>query len=314
MRGAWLVGLVLSGAALAGEPQAEAHVEALPPAPAYDPARVALGKRLFHDPLLSQDRSISCASCHPIDRGGADQRQLSPGVGGKLTGTNTPTIFNVGLNFRQFWGGLVETVEEVSDRVIPGTMQLPWDTLLERLRAEPGYVRAFAGLYGGVSRDAVNSALAEYQRAAVPRDAPFDRWLKGDAQALPPLAQAGWRLFRDYGCVSCHQGRGIGGNMFQRFGVMRDYFKQRGNVAKPDWGHFNATGLEKDRFLFKVPSLRNVARTAPYFHDGTALTLDMAIETMGEYQLGRPLTGVEVKSLAAFLESLTGQVPEVAKP
>lgn len=295
-------------------PPADTFVLPLPPAPPFDAARVALGKRLFHDPQLSQDRSLTCATCHPIDKGGTDHRQVSPSLKGGYTATNTPTIYNVALNFRQFWGGLVETLEEVSDRVIPRTMGLPWDELLARLSQDATYVRDFATAFGGITRDAVNQALADYQRALVPRNAPFDRYLTGDSKALSADAQEGWRLFRDYGCVSCHQGRGVGGNMLQRFGVMGDYFKQRGNVAEADWGHFNATRREKDRFTFKVPSLRNVARSAPYFHDGTAVTLDMAIETMGEFQLGRPLTAAEVKALGAFLESLTGEVPEVARP
>lgn len=306
MKALW-VALALLGAA------PYSQVEPLPAPAALDPAKVALGKRLFSDTLLSGDRSMSCATCHPLDQGGADHKQFSTKVGGKPMAVNTPTVFNVGLNFKQFWGGRVETIEEVSDIVIAGTMATPWDTVLERLRADPTYARDFAAAFGGLSREAVNAALADFQRALIPRDSPFDRYLKGDGLALSPLALQGWRLFQDYGCISCHQGRAIGGNMFQRFGVMGDYFKQRGNIVEADWGHFNASKKEKDRFLFKVPSLRNVAQTAPYFHDGTALTLEMAIETMGEYQLGRPLEGVEIKALGAFLESLTGQLPEAAK-
>lgn len=306
MKALWLAFALMSAAP-------DSHVEPLPAPPALDPARVALGKRLFHDKQLSGDRSMSCATCHPLDQGGADHKQYSTKVGGKAMPVNTPTVFNVGLNFKQFWGGRVETIEEVSDAVIAGTMATPWDQLLERLRADASYVQQFATAYGGLSREAVNAALADFQRALIPRDAPFDRYLKGDEKALSPLAQQGWRLFRDYGCVSCHQGKAIGGNMLQRFGVMGDYFKQRGSVTEADWGHFNISKKDKDRFIFKVPSLRNVAQTAPYFHDGTALTLDMAVETMGEFQLGRPLTGIEIKALVAFLESLTGQLPEAAK-
>jgi cytochrome c peroxidase len=299
----------------------ERGLEPISPLPTevdLDPRRVALGERLFADPVVSGDGRISCIGCHPLRHGGADGLPLSerPGRGpGKL---NTPTIFNVSYSWRLNWTAKFDALEEQLDGPMknPDIMGTDWAKLLERLRARSDYVRRFAQTYDdGLTEGNCRDALASYERSLVTPNAKFDRFLRGEA-TLEPDEAAGWRVFREYGCVSCHQGINIGGNMLQRFGVMRDPFLRqpdmqlflgRTETREADLGRFGVTHDAEDRFVFRVPSLRNVALTAPYFHDGSATTLEDAITVMGEVQLGRELGPDRVRALAAFLESLTGE-------
>jgi cytochrome c peroxidase len=284
-------------------------IQALPGVGDLDPGKVALGERLFADPALSADGTIACASCHSLATGGVDNRKASIGVGGAVGVINAPTVFNAALNFAQFWNGRAATLEEQAGGPLtaPAEMGSTWPAIVATLRSDPSYVTAFAAAYpDGVTEAAVRDALATFERSLLTPDAPFDRYLRGDAAAITPRARAGYRHFVELGCVACHQGAGVGGNMYQRFGVMGDYFADRGDPTEVDLGRFLVTGDEADEHVFKVPSLRNVARTAPYFHDGTAQTLDDAVHTMAEYQLGRELTDDEVLDIVAFLESLTG--------
>jgi cytochrome c peroxidase len=281
------------------------------PAPA-DPARVALGKDLFHDPRLSGDQSVSCASCHVIAEGGDDGRARSVGAGGQLSRVNAPTVLNAALHFRQFWDGRVATLEAQVDGPLLATdeMASSWETALERLRADPVYVARFERLYSTPpSREAVRDALATYERALL-TPGPIDRFLRGEEDALSAGQRRGYALFSRYGCVSCHQGAGVGGNMYQRLGIFGDYFADRGGpVTQADLGRFQVTGVEADRHVFKVPGLRNVAQTAPYFHDGSTATLEDAVRTMARYQLGRELPEADLRDLVDFLGSLSGPVP-----
>lgn len=273
------------------------------------PMRVALGERLFHDPILSRDRNISCASCHDLGRGGSDRRARSEGVGGALGPINSPTVFNTVFNFAQFWDGRAATLEAQIAGPLhdPLEMASSWAQALERLQADPAYRRAFAAAYEqGISRETLTDALASFERSLVTPDAPFDRYLRGDTAAIAPEAIEGYARFKSYGCTSCHQGVNVGGNLFQRFGVMGDYFADRGDIARGDLGRFNVTGRAEDRHVFKVPGLRNVSATAPYFHDGSAATLEDAVAVMGRYQLGRELDGEDRRLIAAFLRTLSG--------
>jgi len=290
-------------------------LEALPETPAIDSKLVALGKKLFDDPRLSADGKVSCASCHDLARGGDDGRPRSIGIDGKMGSVNAPTVFNASLNFVQFWDGRAKTLEEQVDGPLshPSEMGSTWTDAVEKLRRDPAYRASFGELYpDGVTPDNVRKSIAGFERTLLTQGAPFDRWLGGDENALSAEQKAGYELFKAVGCIACHQGRNAGGNMFQRFGVLRDYFKDRGNVTEADSGRFNVTKNPADRFVFRVPSLRNVEHTAPYFHDGSAETLGEAVQVMARYQLGRKLSDDQVSWLVEFLKSLSGEVPKTA--
>jgi cytochrome c peroxidase len=298
-------------AAIAPKAASREPLEALPPVVPLDPKIVALGRRLFHERRLSADGSVSCASCHDLAKGGVDGKERSVGVGGKLGLVNAPSVYNAALNFVQFWDGRAATLEEQIG--FPVTNPLEMDTSFERvvafLKADPEYAAAFAAAFpGGVNEANVRRAIADFERTLLTRGSPFDRFLAGDEHALTPEARAGYETFKSVGCVACHQGRNVGGNMFQRFGVLGDYFKDRGHVTEADYGRYNVTHNEADRFVFRVPSLRNVERTAPYFHDGSATTLTQAVQVMAHYQLGRKLADDQVSAIVAFLKSLSGEL------
>lgn len=282
---------------------------ALPEVPALDARRVALGKRLFDDAALSSDGKVSCATCHDLARGGDDGKARSPGVNGKLGGVNAPTVFNASLNFVQFWDGRAASLEEQVGGPItnPLEMAMTWPRVLAVLKANPSYTAEFGAAFpDGVTEPNVRTAIADFERTLVTTGSRFDRFLSGDQTALDAQARTGYETFKSVGCIACHQGSNVGGNMFQRFGVLGDYFKDRGNVTEADYGRYNVTRAESDRFVFRVPSLRNVEHTAPYFHDGSAETLTQAIQVMARYQLGRKLGDEQVASIIAFLKSLSG--------
>lgn len=284
-------------------------IQPVPGLPLLDPAQLALGERLFNDKGLSKDGTVACATCHLLQNGGVDRQKSSTGVGGAIGPINAPTVFNSSLNFSQFWNGRSETLEDQAGGPLTAAAEMgnTWPALLEGLRGDPSYVAEFQKAYpDGIAEANVRHAIATFERSLLTPDAPFDRYLRGDPKALSELALAGYQDFVDYGCIACHQGAGVGGNMYQKFGVMGDYFADRGNITEADQGRFLVTAQEADRHVFKVPSLRNVEKTAPYFHDGSAATLEDAIGVMARYQLGRKLEGGDVAELAAFLRSLTG--------
>ena len=282
----------------------------LPPPPDLDPQRVERGRRLFNDPRLSVDNSRSCTSCHRLDLGGTDRQPRSPGIKGQFTRVNAPSVFNAALNFRQFWDGRAETLEEQIDGVLQSPIEMGnnWEGLLQTLDQAPEYRQAFAQLYPDALTAAnVRNALATYERTLLSRNSRFDQYLLGNTDILSLDEKYGYQRFKDYGCIACHQGVNIGGNMFQKFGVMGDYFGARGSPTDADLGRFLVTGDEQDRNVFKVPSLRNVAVTAPYFHDGSAQTLEQAVEVMFKYQLGRPPNPLDTSLIVKFLKTLTGE-------
>ncbi len=282
-------------------------VSPLPPLPELDPGRVALGRRLFHDPRLSESGATSCATCHELASGGADGRRYSLRASGAPAPVNTPTVLNAALHFRWSWNGRAGTLEE--QVAIAGHEELGLEpaAMAARIAEDAIYRAAFQETYGRpADPEAVIDALVVFQRSLL-TPSRFDRYLAGDERALTEAEREGYTLFKNLGCAACHQGVGVGGNMFQRFGVLGDYFADRGDPTEADLGRFAVTGREEDRHVFKVPSLRNVALTAPYFHDGSTATLDEAIRVMARYQLGRDLADEEVEGLAAFLGTLTGE-------
>lgn len=271
--------------------------------------KVSLGERLFHETRLSGDNSISCASCHVLDSGGVDGLPHSFGVNDIEGDINTPTVFNSGLNYSQFWDGRAATLEEQINGPIsnPKEMASNWPEVISRLKADQGYAASFAAIYeNGINADNIRDAIATFERSLNAVDSRFDQYLRGDDQAITDDERKGYELFKSYGCVACHQGQNVGGNMFQKLGIMGDYFADRGNETEADLGRFNVTRDKMDRHVFKVPSLRLSVLTAPYLHDGSAETLQAAIEVMAEYQLGRNIPDQDTGLIIKFLHALTG--------
>ena len=279
--------------------------------PNPDRAEVLLGKQLFHSTALSADGTISCASCHRIADGGDDGMPQSVGINAQRGTVNAPTVLNSRFNFAQFWDGRAASLEAQVEGPIhnPLEMGTNWHDVIERLSRDPAMVASFAEVYAQpISEQTITAAIVAYERELVTTGSPFDRYLAGEATAISQHAKDGYRLFKTMGCISCHQGKNLGGNMYQKFGIVGNYFKDRGAVKEADYGVYNLPGMEQDRFKFKVPSLRNVSETAPYFHDGSVQQLEEAVRIMARYQLGRPISQPQVEKLTAFLVTLTGQV------
>ena len=283
-------------------------IEPLPRSVAVDAAKAMLGKQLFHDSRLSRNDTISCASCHDVSNWGVDSSSSSTGFSGQVGSRNAPTVFNAVFNFRQFWDGRAATLSAQAAGPVVDPIEMgmeSWDAVVEKLRAVPEYRTAFEQVYGDdITAEAIRDAIAEYEKTLITADSPFDRYLRGDEKAITPQQLRGYRLFKGYGCVSCHQGRNVGGNMFQKFGVLKDINLRK--AAQVDFGRFNVTGNEWDKHVFKVPSLRLATKTAPYFHDGSVATLEEAVRIMVEFQLGRPVPARDQQDIIAFLESLVG--------
>ncbi len=272
--------------------------------------RARLGERLFHDTRFSADNSVSCASCHDVaGAGGADRVALSKGVNGTEGKVNAPSVINASHNFRQFWDGRAESLEHQIGFVVenPDELASNWDEVMRKLRQDAALLEAFGQAYAdGLSRANIENAIASYQMT-LPSASRFDDYLLGNEDAISADELEGYNRFKSYGCIACHQGVNAGGNMYQKFGVFGDYFQDRGNIGEGDYGRFNVTGKEADRFVFKVPSLRNVALTAPYFHDGSAQTLEQAVDVMFMYQLGRSAPDEDKRLIVEFLKTLTGK-------
>jgi len=276
-----------------------------------DPARARIGRQLFNDASLSANGTVSCASCHQIARGGGDSRTHSVGFNGQATAVNAPTVLNAALNFVQFWNGRAGTLETQINDVLqnPVEMGSTWEHVVAQVARNAQYEKAFSAAYKtGVTKANIQNAIATYERTLITANSRFDQYLRGDLNAISEGEKAGYAKFKQYGCIACHQGINVGGNMFQKFGVMGDYFAQRGNLTEADLGRFLVTGEDSDKHVFKVPSLRNVALTAPYFHDGSAATLDEAVDVMFKYQLGRPASKEDKAAIVLFLNTLTGEV------
>jgi len=275
-----------------------------------DPQKVALGEKLFHDPVLSGDGTVSCASCHDLATGGVDRKVRSTGVKSRVGRINTPTVFNTGFHSKLFWDGRSNSLEAQIDGPLLATdeMASSWPQVIANLERSVSYRDEFGALYAaGITEDTVKDAIATFERSLYTPNARFDRYLRGDEGAITAEEAAGYQLFKTYGCVKCHQGMTVGGNHFDTFGVIGDYFTDRGHLTKEDFGRFNVTGDEEDRFKFKVCSLRNVVLTPPYFHDGSAATLEEAVRIMARYQLGRRVSEVDVRLIVKFLGTLTGE-------
>ena len=288
------------------------------PGNAASAAKVALGKMLYFDPRLSASHTISCNSCHSIGLGGADAEPTSLGHRWQHGGRNAPTVFNAVFNTAQFWDGRAKDLEEQAGgpMVNPLEMASPPAHVAEQLKGIPGYRDAFAKAFPGesdpISLANAQKAIAVFEATLITPNAPFDLFLKGDANALSATQKQGLALFIDKGCASCHNGVNVGGGMYAPFGVAE---KPGAEFLPPaDKGRFMVTKTPSDEYVFKVPTLRNIALTAPYFHTGQAWDLRQAVGVMGTSQLGVRLTDDEIDKITAFLDSLTGEQPKVIYP
>jgi cytochrome c peroxidase len=302
--------LLLAACPTLGVPLDE-PIQPLPVTLKQNLARASIGRLLFNDVRLSANRKVSCASCHDTAKGGADRHSYSLGFNGQPTAVNAPTVLNAALNFRQFWNGRAQSLEEQVSVVVenPVEMGSRWPDVVAWVAGDATYKAAFSRAYPqGVTKASIQDAIATFERTLITPNSRFDRYLRGDQQALSAEEKVGYAKFKQYGCIACHQGVNVGGNMFQKFGVMGDYFARRGRPTEADLGRFLVTREESDRHVFKVPSLRNVALTAPYFHDGTAATLNEAVDVMFKYQLGRVASGQDKAAIVEFLNTLTGEV------
>ena len=278
----------------------------------YDEAKAALGFALFHDPRLSVDNTVSCASCHALETAGVDNHQYSHGVNEQLGGVNAPTVFNAVYNFVQFWDGRAQTLaaQAAGPPLNPVEMASEsFDQIIAKLKADKKFTKAFTAVYpDGITEANLTDAIEQFERTLVTPNSAFDKWLLGDDSALTADQLEGYELFKKYDCATCHTGPNLGGLSYELMGLRRHYFAERGlELTHEDNGRYKETQQERDRHRFKVPGLRNVEHTWPYYHDGTRHTLEEAVRDMGLYQSGVELSDAEVGKIVAFLESLTGE-------
>ena len=278
----------------------------------YDEAKAALGFALFHDPRLSIDNTVSCASCHGLETAGVDNLQYSQGVNGQFGGVNAPTVYNAVYNFVQFWDGRAQTLaaQAAGPPLNPVEMASEsFEQIIAKLKADKKFAKAFAAVYpDGITETNITDAIEQFERTLVTPNSAFDKWLRGDDSALTAEELQGYELFKKYDCATCHTGPNLGGLSYELMGLRRHYFAERGlELTHEDNGRYKETQQERDRHRFKVPGLRNVEHTWPYYHDGTRHTLEEAVRDMGIYQSGVELTEAEVAQITAFLKTLTGE-------
>lgn len=291
---------------------AEEPITPIPQSIAHNPAKAALGKKLFFETLLSKDNTISCASCHNLALGGTDQMRVSTGINGAQGKMNAPTVFNTVFNFTQFWNGRAKNLNEQASGPLhnPIEMGISASLIEKRLNSSLYYRDAFRSITkrNTITYHDVTDAIAEFEKTLITPNSKFDRYLRGEIKLSPKEAQ-GYADFKRLGCVGCHNGVNIGGNSFQEFGAVITLPRDRKTVDR-----YTLTKRERDKNVFKVPSLRNIALTAPYFHDGRSPTLENAINTMAYHNLGTKLSSKEVQSILSFLHTLNGQIPYQSSP
>ena len=278
------------------------------------PQQIALGRALFFDPRISADGAVSCARCHQPSLYGTDALPTSIGADHRVHARNAPTVLNAALQFVQHWRGDRSSVEEQATKALvapPSYGNASYEQAIAKLKAIPGYQALFKHAFPGepepISVDNWGRAIGAYVRMLVAPSA-FDRFLRGEDNMLSAEAQTGLRTFIEVGCAACHAGAGVGGHMYQKFGLVEDYWKATGSI-RVDKGRAEVTNDPADLYVFKVPSLRNVAMTPPYFHDGSVSTLPAAVRVMARVQLAKTLSDEQVTAIVAFLEALTGTMP-----
>jgi cytochrome c peroxidase len=283
-------------------------VQPIPQSLPVNDEKVALGMRLYHDPRLSGDNSISCAHCHQLGAGGVDGRKTSRGVGGAIGPINAPTVFNSVFNIEQFWDGRAADLQAQAGGPPLNPIEMAsksWDEITGKLKNDPILTRDFTAVYPqGFSGESITDAIAEFEKTLITPNAPFDKFLRGDESALTAQQKQGYKLFKENKCATCHSGKILGGRSFEPLGLKKDF--GFGDITPADIGRMNVTQDTRDRLRQKVPTLRNVALTAPYFHRGDISTLDEAVKQMLKYQVGTSLPQQDVDDIVAFLHSLNG--------
>jgi len=305
--------MALAAATASVAQAADEPIKPIAPAKVADAGLVELGKKLYFDTRLSKSGFISCNSCHNLSLGGTDNLKTSIGHNWQKGPINAPTVLNSSMNVAQFWDGRAKDLKAQAGGPIanPGEMAFTHELAVEVLQSIPGYVGEFKKVFGSdkVTIDEVTKAIAAFEETLVTPNSRFDKWLKGDKKALNATELAGYQLFKDSGCTACHNGAAVGGNSFQKMGVVESY-----KATSPAEGRVAVTKDEADRFNFKVPTLRNVELTYPYFHDGEAVTLGQAVDVMGRIQLGKQFSAEENAKIVAFLKTLTGEQPNFKLP
>ncbi|PSU45809.1 cytochrome-c peroxidase [Photobacterium frigidiphilum] len=274
--------------------------------------KVALGKTLYHDTRLSGDNTVSCASCHDLTMGGVDRLRTSTGVNNAQGPINAPTVFNAVFNTHQFWDGRAADLQAQAGGPPMNPIEMAsgsWQQIIDKLAQDGALSQSFNHLYtDGITGDNITDAIAEFEKTLVTPNSRFDQYLKGNTKALTATEQEGYALFKTNKCTTCHVGEAMGGQSFEVMGLKKpDYFSNRGNYTDVDNGRFNATGDTNDLHRFKVPTLRNIALTAPYFHDGSAITLEDAVDKMALYQVGVQLSKSDINKITAYLHTLNGE-------
>ena len=310
-----LAAALIAAACVLGTQAAQPNepIQPIAPAKVANPAMVELGKKLFFDPRLSRSGFISCNSCHNLGMGGSDNLKTSIGHNWQKGPINSPTVLNSSMNLAQFWDGRAKDLKEQAGGPIanPGEMAFTHELAVDMLASIPAYRAEFRKVFRKepLTIDQVTDAIAAFEETLVTPDARFDQWLKGNRKALSQDELAGYRLFKESGCVACHNGPAVGGNSFQKMGIVEPY-----KASVDAQGRSAVTGNDADRFNFKVPTLRNVELTYPSFHDGAADTLAQAVDVMGRLQLGRKFSEDENAKIVAFLKTLTGEQPRMVLP
>lgn len=323
------IALILAGSATLA---AAADWQALPdkaPAPADNPttpAKVELGKMLYMDPRFSATGTVSCNTCHNVMLGGEDNRPASMGVHGQMGGRSAPTVWNSAFSSVQFWDGRAASLEEQAKGPVANPVEMGMkdvDVAMNRVRRIPGYAPYFEKAFGPDAMTVENAAkaVAAYERTLITPNSPYDRYVKGDKKAMSEQQVRGMNAFAAAGCTSCHSGPAFNGptlpqgtGFYMKFPTFADNEYAKKYDFMKDLGRFDVTRNETDKHMFKVPTLRNVALTAPYFHNGTVTTLDEAVRVMAKTQLNQDLEAQQVEDIVAFLGALTGEFPQQTLP
>jgi cytochrome c peroxidase len=305
-------------AAVALQKQAAAYFQSLPEAAPFGSAMTQLGKKLYYETALSANGEMSCNSCHMLDKYGVDNEATSPGHEGKRGDRNSPSTYNAYFHIAQFWDGRAADLKaQAAGPVLnPIEMGLPdSNAAVKNIKGIEDYValfnEAFPGAQDPINYDNITEAIGEFEKT-LSTPSRFDDYLAGDLAALSDAEQKGLETFINTGCITCHMGGGLGGTMYQKFGLVQGPYWEFTGSEQQDEGRFAVTGNESEKYFFKVPSLRNIANTAPYFHDGSVADLGKAIDIMAKTQLGKELSQEEITSIQTFLEALTGDLPEHA--
>lgn len=298
---------------LLAEPRTDEPIQPILPVVVKNAKEVELGKMLFFEPRLSKSGLISCNSCHNLAAGGSDNLVSSVGHKWHLGPINAPTVLNSNYSLAQFWDGRAKDLADQAGGPIQaeGEMASSHALAVKTIASIDGYKKHFKAAYGTekVSIEAIRTAIAKFEETLVTPDSRFDQWLAGDDKALSKAELSGYEHFKNFGCVGCHNGAAVGGGSFQKFGLVNPYTKDTKTM-----GRFGVTKVETDKYMFKVPTLRNIELTYPYFHDGSVWTLEEAVDVMAWHQLGRKLQKNETTELVAFLKTLTGKQPEITLP